>query len=117
MEDNWRASRPLSRWGADVFSSTLTHSKPYHTEGKKARRRFQTKIRELRERIGMTGAELARRAGVSPPAVTQWENGSRTPATDKLPVIAAVLGCEVSELYEEDALREAARAAEKRKET
>ena len=32
--------------------------------------------------------------GVTPPAVIGWENGSKTPTTDKLPTIAAVLECE-----------------------
>ena len=43
------------------------------------------RIRELRERRGLTGTELARMTGVTLPAVIGWENGSKTPTTDKLP--------------------------------
>ena len=56
------------------------------------------RIRELRERRGLTGTELARMTGVTLPAVIGWENGSKTPTTDKLPTIAAVLECEVGDL-------------------
>ena len=71
------------------------------------------RIRELRERRGLTGTELARMTGVTLPAVIGWENGSKTPTTDKLPTIAAVLECEVRDLYDETlrAASEAARAA------
>lgn len=72
------------------------------------------RIRELRERRGLTGTELARMTGVTLPAVIGWENGSKTPTTDKLPTIAAVLECEVGELYDADELRAASEAAVKR---
>ena len=75
---------------------------------------FPTRIRELRERRGLTGTELARLTGVTPPAVIGWENGSKTPATDKLPTIAAVLECEVGDLYDPEELREASEAAMQR---
>jgi len=75
---------------------------------------FPTRIRELRERRGLTGTELARLTGVTPPAVIGWENGSKTPATDKLPTIAAVLECEVGDLYDPEELRAASEAAVQR---
>ena len=75
---------------------------------------FPTRIRELRERRGLTGTELARLTGVTPPAVIGWENGSKTPATDKLPTIAAVLECEVGDLYDPEELRAASEAAGQR---
>ena len=75
---------------------------------------FPTRIRELRERRGLTGTELARLTGVTPPAVIGWENGSKTPATDKLPTIAAVLEGEVGDLYDPEELRAASEAAVQR---
>ena len=66
------------------------------------------RIRELRERRGLTGTELARMTGVTLPAVIGWENGSKTPTTDKLPTIAAVL---VGDLYDDETLRAASEAA------
>ncbi len=74
------------------------------------------RIRELRAARGVTQTELARALGIDKASVCMWESGKSIPTADKLPTIAAVLGCEVSELYDEDALREAARAAETRKE-
>ena len=69
------------------------------------------RIRELRERRGLTGTELARMTGVTLHAVIGWENGSKTPTTDKLPTIAAVLECEVGDLYDDETLRAASEAA------
>ena len=69
------------------------------------------RIRELRERRGLTGTELARMTGVTLPAVIGWENGSKTPTTDKLP---AVLECEVGDLYDPEELRAASEAAVRR---
>ena len=72
------------------------------------------RIRELRERRGLTGTELARMTGVTLPAVIGWENGSKTPTTDKLPTIAAVLECEIGDLYDDETLRAASEAARAR---
>lgn len=69
------------------------------------------RIRELRERRGLTGTELARMTGVTLPAVIGWENGSKTPTADKLPTIAALLECEVNDLYDDETLRAASEAA------
>ena len=74
------------------------------------------RIRELRTARGITQTELARALCIDNASVCMWESGNTIPTADKLPTIAAVLGCEVGELYDEDALREAARAAEARKE-
>ena len=69
------------------------------------------RIRELRERRGLTGTELARMTGVTPPAVIGWENGLVAPSADKLPVLAAMLDCEVGDLYDDETLRAASEAA------
>lgn len=72
------------------------------------------RIRELRQARGMTGAALARACGVSDVAVCNWEYNRIRPSAEKLPTIAAVLECEVSELYSEDELRAASEAASER---
>ena len=59
----------------------------------------------------MTRYELAQAANVSYQAVAQWENGVMVPSADKLPVLAAMLDCEVGELYDDEALRAASEAA------
>ncbi|MCK6452454.1 MAG: helix-turn-helix domain-containing protein [Alphaproteobacteria bacterium] len=57
------------------------------------------RIRTLRERAGLSQAELGQRAGgVRPPAVTQWESGQTMPDPRRLPLIAAALGVGLEEL-------------------
>jgi len=58
------------------------------------------RIKELRERLGISQSELARRMGVKHPSVVQWENGEAMPAAAKLPRLAAVLECTIDELYQ-----------------
>ena len=59
----------------------------------------------------MTRYELAEAAEVSYQSVAQWENGVMAPSADKLPVLAAMLECEVGDLYDDEALRAASEAA------
>ena len=59
----------------------------------------------------MTRYELAQAAEVSYQAVAQWENGVMVPTADKLPTIAALLECEVNDLYDDETLRAASEAA------
>lgn len=59
----------------------------------------------------MTRYELAEAAEVSYQSVAQWENGVMAPSADKLPVLAAMLDCEVGDLYDDEALRAASEAA------
>ncbi len=50
------------------------------------------RIKRARERLGLNQSELARRVGVRPQAVQQWENGSNFPADrDRYEQIAKVL--------------------------
>ena len=54
---------------------------------------------------------LARRLGVTKMAVSRWESGAAMPTADKLPTIAALLECEVNDLYDDETLRAASEAA------
>lgn len=59
---------------------------------RKADRLPDPAIRRLaRESAGLTQAELASVLGVSRPAVTRWENGTREPRDDKRVAYAQVL--------------------------
>lgn len=69
------------------------------------------RIRALRERRGVTQIELARLVGTTKSAVSLWESGETMPSADKLPTIAAVLECEVGELYDDATIRAASEAA------
>lgn len=58
------------------------------------------RIRELRQKAGMTQSQLAFRLDLkSASTVTMWENGSRKPPSTILPLLADVLHCTVDELY------------------
>lgn len=57
------------------------------------------KVRRLREERGLTGAQLAGRAGLAPSAVSQIETGKRTPSSASVIKLAAALSVEVGELY------------------
>ncbi len=48
--------------------------------------------RLARQRSGLTQADLARLLGVSRPALTRWENGSRLPRGKNRAAYARVLG-------------------------
>ena len=55
-------------------------------------------ISEQRRAKGLTGEKFAERLGVSPQAVSKWENGKCLPETALLPEIAAILGVTVDEI-------------------
>ena len=57
------------------------------------------KIKELREKAGITQAELARRLGVTRAAVLFMESPDNYPMAWRLPEIADAIGCTVDALY------------------
>jgi transcriptional regulator with XRE-family HTH domain len=62
-------------------------------------RRLSTVIRKLREAQGMTQEQLARRAGLKQPYVSQLEKGTKkNPSLPALKKIAKALGVPVGEL-------------------
>jgi len=56
-------------------------------------------VRRQREALGLTGAQLAARAGLAPSAVSQIETGKRSPTSMSVMKLAAALGIEAGELY------------------
>lgn len=63
------------------------------------------KIVELRNRAGITQAELARRANVHVAQLSRWENGKK-PRADVVGVLAAALACDVSAFFVDGDARE-----------
>lgn len=59
-------------------------------------------IRVVRKKCGITQAQLAEKIGVNQKAVSQWERGDTNPSADKLPAIAATLGCTIDDLFKHD---------------
>ncbi len=62
-------------------------------EGPEVNRRFSAKgLAALRQRLGLSGAQLAQLIGASALSVYKWENGKARPRTKYLEAIAAVRG-------------------------
>jgi len=59
-------------------------------------------VRRRREDLGLTGAQLAARAGMAPSAVSQIETGKRTPSSASVVKLAEGLGVGVGDLYPKD---------------
>ena len=59
-----------------------------------------TKLRRLREAMGVTQEELATAAGISQGAISMIENGTRKPSYDVLLKVAVKLDCLVDELID-----------------
>ena len=63
---------------------------------------FATNLQALRKQRGVTQEQLAHYLGVSPQAVSKWENGSY-PEGDLLPKISEYFGVSISYLYGQEA--------------
>lgn len=60
------------------------------------------KIREYREKAGMTQAQLAKKMNVDQSAVSLWESEKTSPLKKYRKELAKVLGVELDELLKED---------------
>ena len=56
------------------------------------------RLRELREAAGLSQSQLAKHAGVSRNAVSQWESGQTQPATNRLATLARALKVPIDEI-------------------
>jgi transcriptional regulator with XRE-family HTH domain len=56
------------------------------------------RIKDLRDRRGMTQEGVARAAGVTLGAVRKWEKGTRAPSFEMAIRLARALGCTLDEL-------------------
>jgi len=68
---------------------------------------FGNFVCELREQKGLTQADIARELGVTPAAVSKWENGSSKPRVEVLFRLAKILGVKPEELMAGKRLEEA----------
>lgn len=55
-------------------------------------------IRRLRERTGITQAELAAMLGVSQGAVSQWETDVSTPSVQSVIEMSSIFGCTTDDI-------------------
>lgn len=63
---------------------------------------FKNVIAQERRRMGLTQEALATRLGITPQAISKWENGVGYPDITLFPVIAEVLGISISRLFGEE---------------
>ena len=59
------------------------------------------RIHQLRRAAEITQAELAEKMGVTQAVVSAWEREIYLPRSRQLPQLAEVLGCSISELFED----------------
>lgn len=59
-----------------------------------------SKIKTLRESLGITQAELAATLQISRTTVTMWENDESLPKTAILPMLADALHCKIDDLFD-----------------
>ena len=64
--------------------------------------KFGEKLMRYRKKAGLTQEALAEALGVSRQAVGKWESGATYPETEKLPLLADVLGCSLDALLRGD---------------
>lgn len=81
-----------------------------------ARRVVGERVRERREAVGLTQAELAERVYVSRQTVNNWETGKTLVDVQSLSLVAAELGTSVSELLGERGVEAVRAEAESRHE-
>lgn len=62
--------------------------------------RAVTALRKYRELKGLTQDYVAKKLGVKPNCINQWESGVRKPDIIKLKKLAHILGCTTDELLE-----------------
>lgn len=60
------------------------------------------RIKAQRQRLGLSIAELARRAGVTRDTLAAWESGATTPRANRLLTLAGVLETSIAWLLEGD---------------
>ena len=63
---------------------------------------FKTVIAQERRRAGLTQEALATRLGITPQAISKWENGVGYPDVTLFPVIASVLDIPIARLFGEE---------------
>lgn len=60
---------------------------------------MKLRIKELREKAGLTQDTVAKALMLDRSTVAKWETGESKPRADKLPELARILGCTIDELY------------------
>lgn len=56
------------------------------------------KLKEIRERVGLTQTAIAKKMGVTSATITQYEKGARTPNAEKMMQLAKILNVTVEDI-------------------
>ena len=67
---------------------------------KKFIERIPAKLKELRERAGVTQAAAAKAAGVSRTIIASWETGVYIPQVKSLFKLSEIYKCDISEFFQ-----------------
>lgn len=59
-------------------------------------------LRYLRNKVGLSQENVAHEMQVSQQAIAKWENGDSMPRADKLPELARILNCTISDLFDNE---------------
>lgn len=59
-------------------------------------------IKEKRKSKNLSQVKLSHLLGINPTTLNNWEQGVASPRTEKLPEIAAALGCSIDDLFPAD---------------
>jgi len=84
-----------SSWAQIKRAKTDSEERRVGYRQAKAAFELAERVRQARERLGITQAELAQRIGSTQPAMARLEAGGSTPSFDTLRRIAAALGLEL----------------------
>lgn len=60
---------------------------------------FNMPFKELRERAGLTQADVADRLRIKRSTVSMWEINKSSPRADLLPKLAKIFNCTIDELF------------------
>lgn len=56
-------------------------------------------VKEFREQLGLTQQDLAAAVGITQGLISSYENGTKAPSVQILPVLAAALRASIDELF------------------
>ena len=62
--------------------------------------RVGERIKEIRERAGLSQAELSEKVGITQAMLCQIERGTKNPSLQVGKIISDILGCSIDELFE-----------------
>jgi transcriptional regulator with XRE-family HTH domain len=60
--------------------------------------RFAVRLRQLRDKAGLTTRELSEQTGIPLSPIQSWDGGRKSPTIDNFPILAKALGVTVRTL-------------------